>query len=209
MALNPPRLGVFGGAFDPPHRTHVALVEAALAQLRLDELRIFPTGDAWHKTRTLSPAADRLAMAEQAFGGIPRVVVDPREVQRAGPTYTLDTLRELKREFPQAQPVLLMGSDQAAALPTWHGWQEILAIAIVSIAERLESARSDGSATRFDPRTLPGLPAGARFETLELPPMDTSATDIRARIARGEDIAALVPPAVARYIDQHHLYASA
>jgi nicotinate-nucleotide adenylyltransferase len=209
MALNPPRLGVFGGAFDPPHRTHVALVEAALAQLRLDELRIFPTGDAWHKTRTLSPAADRLAMAELAFGSIPRVVVDPREVQRAGPTYTLDTLRELKREFPQAQPVLIMGSDQAAALPTWHGWQEILAIAIVSIAERLESARSDGSATRFDPRTLPGLPAGARFETLELPPMDTSATDIRARVARGEDIAALVPPAVARYIDQHHLYASA
>lgn len=209
MALNPPRLGVFGGAFDPPHRTHVALVEAALAQLRLDELRIFPTGDAWHKTRTLSPAADRLAMAEQAFGGIPRVVVDRREVLRAGPTYTLDTLRELKREFPQSQPVLIMGSDQAAALPTWHGWQEILAIAIVSIAERLESARSDGSATRFDPRTLPGLPAGARFETLELPPMDTSATDIRARVARGEDIAALVPPAVARYIDQHHLYASA
>jgi len=209
MALTPVRLGVFGGAFDPPHRTHVALVEAALAQLRLDELRIFPTGDAWHKTRTLSPAADRLAMAERAFGGIPRVVVDPREVQRAGPTFTLDTLRELKREFPQAQPVLIMGSDQAAALPTWHGWQEILAIAIVSIAERLESARSDGSATRFDPRTLPGLPAGARFETLELPPMDTSATDIRARIARGEDIAALVPPAVARYIDQHHLYAPA
>ena len=209
MALNPPRLGVFGGAFDPPHRTHVALVEAALAQLRLDELRIFPTGDAWHKVRALSPAADRLAMAELAFGSIPRVVVDPREVQRAGPTYTLDTLRELKREFPQVQPVLIMGSDQAAALPTWHGWQEILAIAIVSIAERLESARSDGSATRFDPRTLPGLPAGARFETLELPPMDTSATDIRARVARGEDIAALVPPAVARYIDQHHLYAPA
>ncbi|MGJ7521247.1 nicotinate (nicotinamide) nucleotide adenylyltransferase [Variovorax sp. LT1P1] len=209
MALKPTRLGVFGGAFDPPHRTHVALVEAALAQLRLDELRIFPTGDAWHKTRTLSPAADRLAMAEQAFGGIPRVTVDAREVKRAGPTYTLDTLRELKREFPQAQPVLIMGSDQAAALPTWHGWQEILGIAIVSIAERLESARSDGSACRFDPRTLPGLPAGARFETLELPPMDTSATDIRARIARGEDIAALVPPAVARYIDQHHLYASA
>ncbi|MFZ3121658.1 MAG: nicotinate (nicotinamide) nucleotide adenylyltransferase [Variovorax sp.] len=209
MALTPVRLGVFGGAFDPPHRTHVALVEAALMQLQLDELRIFPTGDAWHKTRTLSPATDRLAMAELAFGGMARVVVDPREVRRAGPTYTLDTLRELKREFPQAQPVLIMGSDQAAALPTWHGWQEILAIAIVSIAERLESARSDGSATRFDPRTLPGLPAGARFETLELPPVDTSATDIRARVARGEDIAALVPPAVARYIDQHHLYASA
>jgi nicotinate-nucleotide adenylyltransferase len=209
MAVTPVRLGVFGGAFDPPHNTHLALVEAALVQLRLRELRVFPTGDAWHKSRPLSPAADRLAMARLAFGGLPQVVVDPREVLRAGPTYTLDTLRELQREFPDAQPVLIMGSDQAAALPRWHGWQEILSIAIVSIAERLESAGSDGSAIRFDPRMLPGLPAGARFETLELPPADTSATDIRARAARGEDVATLVPPAVARYIDQHHLYAPA
>ncbi|WP_219217416.1 nicotinate (nicotinamide) nucleotide adenylyltransferase [Variovorax boronicumulans] len=204
-----PRIGVFGGAFDPPHNTHVALASAALMQLGLAELRIFPTGDAWHKARTLSPAADRLAMARLAFGGLPSVVVDGRETLRAGPTYTLDTLRELRREFPSAQPVLIMGSDQAAALPQWHGWQEILSIAIVSIAERLESAGSDGSATRFDPRTLPGLPADARFETLELPPVDTSATDIRARATRGENIAALVPAAVARYIDQHHLYAPA
>jgi len=203
------RIGLFGGAFDPPHNTHVGLAAAALAQLDLAELRIFPTGDAWHKDRTLSPAADRLAMARLAFGALPRVVVDDREVQRAGPTYTLDTLRELQREFPSAQPVLIMGSDQAAALPRWRGWQEILGIAIVSIAERLESAGSDGSAIRFDPRTLPGLPNSARFETLALPPADTSATDIRARASRGEDIAALVPPAVARYIDQHHLYVPA
>lgn len=205
----PARLGVFGGAFDPPHNTHVALVKAALAQLSLSQLRIFPTGDAWHKARCLSPAADRLAMAQLAFGPLPQVVVDARELQRTGPTYTLDTLRELQREFPAMQPVLIMGSDQAVALPRWHGWQEILSIAIVSIAERLESAGSDGSAIRFDPRTLPGLPAGARFETLELPPVDTSATDIRTRAARGENVAALVPPDVARYIDQHHLYAPA
>jgi nicotinate-nucleotide adenylyltransferase len=206
MALKTPRLGIFGGAFDPPHNTHVTLAGAALAQLDLAELRILPTGDAWHKARTLSPAADRLAMARLAFGGMPGVVVDPREMLRAGPTYTLDTLHELQREFPAVQPVLIIGSDQAAALPHWHGWQEILSIAIVSIAERIESAGSEGSATRFDPRTLPGLPAGARFETLELPPMDTSATDIRARSARGEDIAALVPLGVARYIDRHQLY---
>jgi len=209
MALTAARIGVFGGAFDPPHNTHLSLATTALAQLGLTELRVFPTGDAWHKNRTLTPAADRLAMARLAFGTLPRVVVDDREVRRAGPTFTLDTLRELQREFPTAQPVLIMGSDQAAALPRWHGWQDILGIAIVSIAERLESAGSDGSATRFDPRTLPGLPAGARFETLVLPPVDTSATDIRARAARGEDIAALVPPAVARYIDQHHLYVPA
>jgi len=209
MALSGTRIGVFGGAFDPPHNTHLHLAAAALDQLGLAELRIFPTGEAWHKDRTLSAAADRLAMARLAFGSLPRVVVDDREMHRAGPTYTLDTLRELRREFPSAQPVLIMGSDQAAALPRWHGWQEILGIAIVSIAARLESAGSVGSATRFDPRALPGLPTGARFEMLALPPADTSATDIRARAARGEDIAALVPPAVARYIDQHHLYVPA
>jgi len=199
------RIGVFGGAFDPPHHTHRALAAEALAQLGLAELRIFPTGDAWHKARALSPAVHRLAMAELAFEDLPGAVVDARELRRDGPTYTLDTLRELQRERPGAQLVLLMGADQAAALPSWHGWKDILALAAVAVAARQETAGTPG---RFDPRTLPGLPVGARFETLDFDPVDTSATDIRARAARGEDISALVPPAVARYIDQHHLYAS-
>ena len=80
MALSGARIGVFGGAFDPPHNTHLRLAAAALDQLDLAELRIFPTGDAWHKNRTLSPAADRLAMARLAFGGLPRVVVDRKSV---------------------------------------------------------------------------------------------------------------------------------
>jgi coproporphyrinogen III oxidase len=180
------------------------------------ELRIFPTGQAWHKSHTPSRAQHRLAMAQLAFGGIPGVVVDPRETLRDGPTYTLDTLRELRAEQPEAEWVLIMGSDQAAALPRWHGWQEILAIAVVCVAERLESGPfgaasgpTGSPALRFDPETLPGLPAGARFEFLELPPAATSATDIRSRSARGQDIAGLVPPAVERYIERHHLYAPA
>ncbi|MGJ7508724.1 nicotinate (nicotinamide) nucleotide adenylyltransferase [Variovorax sp. GT1P44] len=205
MALNKPRLGIFGGAFDPPHDAHVALVRAALAQLDLAELRVFPTGQAWHKDRVLSAADDRLAMARLAFDGNAKTVVDAREILRAGPTYTLDTLRELQREQPAAQLVLIMGADQASSLPRWHGWEEILSTAIISVAFR---ATSMGSAGSFDPSTLPSLPPAARFEKLELPPMDTSATDIRARAARGEDLDGLVPPAVARYIDQHHLYRS-
>ncbi|MGJ7578980.1 nicotinate (nicotinamide) nucleotide adenylyltransferase [Variovorax sp. RHLX14] len=214
-----PRIGVFGGAFDPPHNAHVALAEAAMAQRDLSALRIFPTGQAWHKARTPSSAEHRLAMAELAFGSIPGVTVDAREMRRDGPTYTLDTLRELQREKPDVQLVLIMGSDQARALPQWHGWRDILALAIVCVAERLESPvpgvaidpSTDGGkpVIRFDPHSLPGLPAGARFETLELPAVATSATDIRARAARGQDIARLVPPAVARYIERHHLYASA
>jgi nicotinate-nucleotide adenylyltransferase len=201
------RIGVFGGAFDPPHNAHVALAQAALAQLDLAELHVIPTGQAWHKTRTLTPKQDRLAMAQLAFAGLEgKVVVDSREVLRDGPTYTLDTLHELQREQPGAQLVLIMGADQAKALPSWHGWQDILRIAIVSVAYR---ALSTGDTARFDPKMLPGLPAGARFEALELPLMDTSATEIRRRVALGVDISSLVPPSVARYIDQHHLYRSA
>ncbi|MEJ7686426.1 MAG: nicotinate-nucleotide adenylyltransferase [Variovorax sp.] len=206
MVVNAPRIGVFGGAFDPPHNAHVALVRAALAQLDLAELHIFPTGDAWHKDRALSPAEHRFAMAKLAFGELPRTVVDARELQRSGPTYTLDTLRELQHQRPAAQLVLIMGVDQAASLPQWHGWQEVLSIAIVSVALR---AGATGSAAAFEPKILPALPPAARFEHLELAPLDTSATDIRSRVAHSVDFSRLVPPAVARYIDLHHLYRSA
>ncbi len=148
MALSGPRIGVFGGAFDPPHNAHVALVRAALAQLALSELRIFPTGQAWHKERALSPAGDRLAMARLAFDGVAGAVVDARETLRPGPTYTLDTLRELQREQPAAQLVLIVGADQARSLPRWHGFEAILAAAIISVANRATSAGPSGP---FDP----------------------------------------------------------
>jgi nicotinate-nucleotide adenylyltransferase len=198
-----PRIGVFGSACDPPHNAHLALVQAALSQLSLDALIVFPTGRAWHKSRSLSPAADRLAMARLAFAHCPTVTVDAREMLRSGPTYTIDTLVELQAEHPNAQLVLILGGDQAAALPTWHRWQDILKIAIISVAFRdplaLESAD-------FHPQNpLPDLPGG-RFQTLQMPPMDLSATDVRRRIAAGLGIDHLVPAGVARYIDQHHLY---
>ena len=92
MTSPAPRIGIFGSAFDPPHNAHVALALAALAQLALDHLLVFPTGQAWHKTRPLSGAAHRLAMARLAFDGMERVSVDDRELRRTGPTYTFDTL---------------------------------------------------------------------------------------------------------------------
>jgi nicotinate-nucleotide adenylyltransferase len=198
-----PRIGIFGGAFDPPHNAHVAMAQAALAQLDLAELRIFPTGQAWHKDRPLSAAEHRLAMSRLAFAGLPGAEVDPREILRAGPTYTLDTLRELQRERPDAQLVLIMGADQAASLPRWHGWEAILSIARMAVACRPLSTGADGW---FDRSLWPFAPAGAQIEKLEFPPMGISATDIRARAARGENLEELVPPAVARYIEQHHLY---
>jgi nicotinate-nucleotide adenylyltransferase len=193
------RLGVFGGAFDPPHVAHVALARAAVEQLALDELRVFPTGQAWHKVQTLSPAQDRLAMAKIAFGGLPHTVVDERELHRPGPTYTIDTLRELKAEYPGAALFLVMGEDQADSLARWREWQAIVTTAVVCVAARpLPHPEGGLDAT--------GLPAEAEVRLLRLPPMPESATEVRLRVAAGQGIAQLVPPAVASYIDRHHLY---
>jgi len=197
------RIGLFGGAFDPPHNAHVALVRAALSQLSLDAVIVCPTGQAWHKTRPLSPAAHRLAMAQLAFADCPGVSVDPREMHRPGPSYTYDTLSELQAERPGAQWVLLLGGDQAAALQTWHRWQDILKIAIISVASRDPSTLDDAS---FPPETPPRALEKGRFQVLQMSPMNLSATEVRRRAAAGLGIDHLVPADVARYIEHHHLY---
>ncbi len=193
------RLGMFGGAFDPPHNTHVALILAAIDQLELDEMRVFPTGDAWHKPRQLTSAVHRVAMAELAFSSIPRVVVDDRETYRTGPSYTVDTLRELKRDRPEADLFLIIGGDQARALDTWHEWQVIPQLAIICVAEREDSTWASSVFTPPDALK-------SRFLRLEMPPSAISASDIRARIATHKSVVPLVCEPVARYIDHHHLY---
>ena len=197
----PKRVAVFGGAFDPPHLAHLALLEAALAHLALDELRVIPTGQAWHKSRSLSPADHRVAMAKLAFGPVAKVLIDERELRRAGPSYTIDTVRELQAEQPASELFLLLGGDQARALPTWNAWQEVLTIATICIAER--PYNSTALATKD---LYPWL--RERFLHLPLPLSPISATDVRQRVARHEDVSPLVGPAVARYIAQHHLYST-
>jgi nicotinate-nucleotide adenylyltransferase len=192
----PARVGMFGGAFDPPHRAHVTLAEAALRQLGLQRLHVLPTGDAWHKERALSPAADRLAMTRLAFSRLPQVVVDDRELLREGPTYSVDTLRELQAEHPGAALHLLMGEDQAAGFTRWRAWQEVARLAVLCVAGR---GTGEGMAAL---RALPGV----RVATVALPPMPESSTEIRTRLTAGQDIADLVDPAVASYIESHHLY---
>ena len=208
MSLPPVnRLGVFGGAFDPPHLAHVALVEAAVAALQLDQVRVLPTGLAWHKTRTLSEAHHRLAMTRLAYQHLPQVVVDDREIRRSGASYTVDTLRELQAEFPQAQLYLLLGDDQRRALPSWHQIDEIGRIAIICAAGRDMAVRAwneELGALQTTPPLSDKLQA--RIRTLEMPLMPHSATDIRELLAKEQAISGLVPPAVERYIHEHHLY---
>ena len=203
-AIAPKRIGVFGGAFDPPHNAHLALAMAALEQFQLDMLYIIPTGQAWHKARALSAPEHRLAMTRLAFEDVARVVVDDRELQREGPTFTIDTLQALQTENPQAQLYLFIGADQFVAFRQWRKWQEILELAIICIADRAESTLAQ---TQFDAYAA----QNHRFFTLKLPLMSVSATQVRQLIASGAaasgEVAKLVPEPVARYISLHQLYA--
>ena len=207
MTPPPRKIGVFGGAFDPPHNAHIALAQLALTTLKLDALHIIPTGSAWHKARTLSAAEHRLTMANLAFGALPRVLVDDREIKRAGPTFTVDTLRALQQENLGAQLYLVMGADQFAAFDQWHQWPEILKIAIICVAAR---ARINWTIGQFEGYNQDKN----RIIELPLPDMAISATQIRQLVlgtpagglGENQAIADLLPEAVARYIAQHQLY---
>jgi nicotinate-nucleotide adenylyltransferase len=189
------RIGLFGGSFDPVHNAHLALARQALDDLRLDELRWVPAGNPWQKARALAPAVHREAMLRLAIDGEPRFVLERCELLHQGPSYTLDTVRKLQAAQPAAQWFLLIGQDQYAGMHSWHRFEELLQRVTLAVAHRPASA---GPA---DPRVRAACKVDLRW-----PPMDVSATDIRARVAAGLDIAALVPPAVAHYIHQHRLY---
>ncbi len=203
MSNHPLRIGMFGGAFDPPHNAHVALARAAIEQLQLDMLYVLPTGQAWHKARALSPAAHRLAMTELAFADLPAARVDGRELQRQGPTYTVDTLTQLQQEHPQARLFLVVGADHAQALPGWRRWPDIRQMAIISIAAR-DDLTLDGIG--FSSELLNQGEQRSGFVRLHMPAHAISATEIRHRVATGQGFDHLVATAVARYIDYHHLY---
>ncbi len=193
--MSPRSIGLFGGSFDPVHNAHVALAYAASDALALDELRWLPAGQPWQKPRELAAAQHREAMVREAIGDEPRFVLDDRELRRSGPSYTLDTVRELQAERPDARWFLVIGQDQYAGLHAWNGWQELLQRVTLAVANR------PGPARPIDPR----VQAAARH-AVPLPMLDISSTEIRARLAAGQGIADLVPAGVARYIDQHRLY---
>lgn len=200
-------MGVYGGAFDPPHLAHAALAQAAIQQHALDHLVILPTGQAWHKRRELSAAAHRLAMARLAFGDIAAANIDDREIRRSGPTYTVDSLEELQREHAGAQLYLLLGQDQLDAFAGWHRSQDILKIATLLVALRADSERADHLNRGKD---WAAIPSKISYIPIEMPSMAVSASAIRALSAtadiQADHLEKLVNPLVARYIAEHHLY---
>jgi nicotinate-nucleotide adenylyltransferase len=196
------RLGIFGGSFDPPHRAHVTLALRAIEQLHLDRLLVIPTGDAWHKARDLTLAPHRLAMTRLAFADVPKVVVDSREIDRHGSTFTFDTLEEMAREYPFAKLFLCIGGDQAHAFTTWHRWKDILNRVTLVVAFRPED--KSGTHSVDDAQWHNGPPAGAI--RLEMPSLAISATDIRLQLAQSDAFPSALPIGVCEYIQQHSLY---
>jgi nicotinate-nucleotide adenylyltransferase len=194
------RIALLGGTFDPPHNAHLALAHAALGELGLAEVRWIPAGQPWQKLqgRAVTPAAHRVAMVEAAIrgaGGDPRFTLDRIEVERPGPSYTLDTVRMLAAREPGREWVLLVGQDQYAGLHTWHGWRELLGLVTLAVANRPGVVREPAEQVRALPHRV-----------VPLPMLDISATDIRARVAAGQPITELVPAEVAGYIARHGLY---
>jgi nicotinate-nucleotide adenylyltransferase len=209
------RIGILGGTFDPPHVGHLALARSARDALRLDEVRLVPTGRSWQKAETGASSQQRLEMTRLALSQVAPgegLRVDDREVRRGGPSFTVDTLSELRTELgPETALVLVIGSDQLHNLHTWHRWRALFDLAHLAATQRerigLETlpAPVDAELARRGCDALPDAPAGS-IVFFRMPTVPISATALRAQIARGERPDGLSPPAVLDYIETSGLY---
>jgi len=191
------RIGVLGGTFDPPHIAHLILAEQAREQVALDEVWFIPAGDPWRKAnRDVTPAVHRIAMTRLVVEGVPGFLVDDCEVKRDGPTYTVDTLRELRERIHEDDELfLLLGEDALADIPNWRDPERLADNAYIVVAPR-EGAEG--------PSTLPFDPL--RVVRIEMPYVAVSSTDLRARARLGRSLRFFVPEAVAAYIEKNELY---
>lgn len=194
--------GIFGGTFDPIHMAHLAVAETARDDLGLASVTFIPAGQPPHKLeRVISPAAHRLAMVEAAVAGNPGFRVSRMELDRDGPSYTVDTLEALRGADPRTPLALIVSMDSFLELPTWHEPRRVLAAATLVVAPRDEVPDAPGD---FLGRHFPG--ATAHVVVLDGPRLRLSASELRARAAAGRSLRYLVPDAVSAYIDDHGLY---
>jgi len=195
-------LGILGGTFDPPHVAHLAVAEEAREVLGLTRVVFMPAGQPWQKAdRAVTAGRLRLAMVERAIAGNPAFVADGREVERPGPTYTVDTLDELAAEGAPPDPWLILSTEALAAFHTWHQPERILTLARLCVVPRGAPAGEVVAAFR-DRFTVPG----DRIVVLARPRFALSSTEIRTRVRTGRSIRYLVPDPVARLIREYALY---
>ncbi|MHB9861760.1 nicotinate-nucleotide adenylyltransferase [Streptomyces sp. YIM S03343] len=189
------RLGVMGGTFDPIHHGHLVAASEVAAQFRLDEVVFVPTGHPWQKShRTVSPAEDRYLMTVIATAENPQFSVSRIDIDRGGPTYTVDTLRDLHALNPGTDLFFITGADALAQLLTWRDTEELF-----SLAHFVGVTRPGHHLTN------PGLPED-RVSFVEVPALAISSTDCRERVEKGDPIWYMVPDGVVRYIHKRELY---
>ncbi len=186
---------IFGGSFDPVHNGHVAMLQAAIDQIKPSRTLVIPVGNAWQKSRMpFAPSRHRVAMLKLAF---PNLTVDDREVSRGGATYSVDTMRELRRDHPQEKFVWLLGSDAFSKLDTWQEPASLAQMVKFAVVRRAGEAIA-----------LPSTPQ--QHDIVDCDPPGVSSTQIRALLkgsaAERESVKNLVPDAVYDYIQHHQLY---
>jgi nicotinate-nucleotide adenylyltransferase len=187
--------------FNPPHVGHLALARAATSGLGLGRVLLTPVLIPPHKPAKWDPGAEhRLRMCQLAIGEDPRLGVCTLELERPGPSYTIDTLRSIHASDPDAELTLIVGADMASTLVSWREPHEILKLASLAVAEREDTSRRDVL------NALVALGAEARTEFVEMPRLDVSSSLVRKRLTAGEPIGELVGNEVAAYIAEHELY---
>ncbi len=197
------KLGIFGGTFDPVHYGHLILAETARESCRLDEVRFLPAYSPPHKQdRVITTGKQRVEMLELATAGFPEFVVDQRELNREGTSYTVETLTEMAEQFLDAELHFLMGADSLIDLPNWLEPQRIAELA------RIIAVNRDSSSSAELHEVVNNLPDSIKSAVtiLEIPQISISASDLRFRISENRSIRFLTPRPVERYILEHGLY---
>ncbi|MGF6824539.1 nicotinate-nucleotide adenylyltransferase [Microbacterium sp. ZKA21] len=190
-----PRIGVMGGTFDPIHHGHLVAASEVAHEFDLDEVVFVPTGRPWQK-RTVTPSEHRYLMTVIATASNPRFTVSRVDIDRRGDTYTIDTLRDLKNERPDAELFFISGADAVAQILSWRDHDELWDLAhFVAVSRPGHVLSTDG------------LPSDD-VSQLEVPALSISSTDCRQRVQEGEPVWYLVPDGVVQYIAKHHLYRS-
>lgn len=197
------RVGVFGGAFNPPHAGHLACAQEAHGTLGLDVVVFLPVGDPPHRVLDADPGGEaRLTMCEYAISADERFRLSRVEVDREGKSYSVDTLRSFAERAPADELVLILGADQARALPTWHEPAAVADIvAAIAVADRGDTDREEVAARVGE---VPG--AADKLAFFDMPRIDISSSLVRQRAAEGRPIRYLVPDKVASYIGAQSLY---
>ena len=195
------RLGVMGGTFDPIHHGHLVAASEVADRFALDEVVFVPTGQPWQKDRHVTPAEDRYLMTVIATASNPRFSVSRVDVDRAGPTYTTDTLRDLQALHPDAKLYFITGADALGSILTWQGWEELFTLATFIGVSRPGYELTDSHITDAFER----LPDDA-LHLVEVPALAISSTDCRRRASAGRPIWYLVPDGVVQYVAKSNLY---